>query len=203
MAASEYYLLQNLPLTFQERLERYSHLMRSASSIYHANPQNAKMNSLNISSDDVVDVLRLLNQHNVKYILVGGMAVMFHGHIRTTQDMNLWIKNDLSNKKNLINALKDGIPGFEQFREPEFVMGYTTFPYGEKGIVIDLGTSIVLFGDADFDECYERAVTGTINSVSFRVINITDLIAEKTASGQLQDLLDLEHLHKIQKANSE
>ena len=85
MPDSDYYLNQNIPLTFNERLEKYCHLMRSASKLYHSNPLNEPMLSLNISEDDVPDVLQRLNEHKVKFLLVGGMTVMFHGYIRTTR----------------------------------------------------------------------------------------------------------------------
>jgi hypothetical protein len=199
MAISKYYLTQNLSLSFNDKLERYCHLMKSASSLYHANALNPKMDSLNISEDEILDILDRLHKHHVKFLIVGGMAVMFHGYIRATQDIDLWIKNDPANKKNLIEALKSGVPGLEYFRDPQFVMGYTTFPYGEKGIVLDMGTSMVLFAEDDFDACFERADVGEINEIPFRVINITDLINEKTAAARLQDLLDTEHLNEIVK----
>lgn len=48
---------------------------------------------------DFKDFLRLLNSHNVRYLLVGGYAVGYHGYPRATGDMDIWIEISESNSK--------------------------------------------------------------------------------------------------------
>ena len=48
----------------------------------------------NIFNDDFRDFIESFNQHDVEYILVGGMAVILNGYIRTTGDMDVWVKKN-------------------------------------------------------------------------------------------------------------
>ncbi len=93
-----------------ENFASLGRLNRLAGKLYRSNPVNKKALVMDISSDDVHQLLRNLNRYNVKYLLVGGMAGVVYGHIRTTQDMDLWIKNAPDNTKALV----------EQYRRVKF-----------------------------------------------------------------------------------
>lgn len=56
---------------------------------------------------DFKEFLQLLNEHKVKYLLVGGYAVSLHGYIRYTSDMDIWILSNKTNAKKIVNVLKD------------------------------------------------------------------------------------------------
>lgn len=45
-----------------------------------------------IFQDDFQDFIKALNEQEVKYILVGGFAVILHGHARVTGDMDIWVE---------------------------------------------------------------------------------------------------------------
>ena len=60
---------------------------------------------MEIKNPFYIEVLKSLNDHEVKYILVGGLAVSYHGYSRYTGDMDLWIKPEESNMRNLYSAL--------------------------------------------------------------------------------------------------
>jgi hypothetical protein len=51
----------------------------------------------NIFQDDFQDFIRTLNEQQVNYILVGGFAVILHGHARVTGDMDIWVERTESN----------------------------------------------------------------------------------------------------------
>ena len=52
------------------------------------------------------DTLKGLIKHEVKFILIGGLAVSFHGYSRYTGDMDLWMEPEIKNLENLYDALK-------------------------------------------------------------------------------------------------
>lgn len=65
---------------------------------------------------DFKEFLQLLNEHKVKYLLVGGYAVSLHGYIRYTSDMDIWILSNESNVKKIIKVLKDfNIPNAKDY----------------------------------------------------------------------------------------
>jgi hypothetical protein len=56
---------------------------------------------------DFKDFLRLLSSHNVKYLLVGGYAVGYHGYPRATGDMDIWIEMSKPNSKKIAATFRD------------------------------------------------------------------------------------------------
>ena len=53
-------------------------------------------------SKDFKEFIELLNANNVKYLVVGGYAVGYHGHPRYTKDIDLWILMKRNNAENII-----------------------------------------------------------------------------------------------------
>ena len=182
-----------------QQFTQFISLMQTASRFYHANPRNPPKN-MDISSQDVQTLLESLNRFQVKYLLVGGMAGMVHGHTRTTFDLDLWIRNDTENHQSLKSVLKENKVSGADFLPKQLVFGYTSVIFGENSLELDLGHE--LKSKLDFDECYTHSIEASYDEVPFRVIHLKDLIIEKRATGRLKDLMDLEELEKIQKRNS-
>ncbi|WP_229209654.1 DUF6036 family nucleotidyltransferase [Dyadobacter koreensis] len=183
---------------YSENIENFSRLNRLAGKLYRSNPLNKKSIFMDISSEDVQQLLKSLNQFQVKYLLIGGMAGVVHGHIRTTQDMDLWVKNDLDNTKALIKALSENdVVGSDLLLNMPLIFGYTSVRFGMSGFELDLGHSLKAFSEADFDACYERALQADLDGIPFPVIQLRDLIQEKEATGRRKDLADIEELQRI------
>jgi phage replication-related protein YjqB (UPF0714/DUF867 family) len=53
------------------------------------------------------EFIELLNVHKVKYLVIGGYAVNFHGYPRYTKDIDLWIWLNKENIKGLLSAIND------------------------------------------------------------------------------------------------
>lgn len=185
-----------LPLPVDARMMSFERLMEVVAQFYRANPKNPPK-QMDISRDDVKDLFRSLNTHQVKYMLVGGMALAMHGYIRATQDLDLWIRvND--NKTNLIAALSEnGVAGAEYLKDVPLLFGWSSVTVGKRGFTLDMGHALKAFGAVDFDLCYDRAVDATFDDVPFKVIHLNDLITEKLATGRPKDLGDIEELTKI------
>lgn len=142
---------------------------------------------------DFREFLEALNQHSVRYLLVGGYAVIMHGYSRTTGDMDLWIDRTPENYDNLKKA-------FDTFKMPVFDMTlenflatekFEVFRFGRKPVAIDI---MVKMADFNFDECYKRANYFEDNGLSIPVVHINDLIAAKKIAGRSKDMDDIEHL---------
>lgn len=187
----------------ETRIKAFTRLMSMASKLYHANPKNSPQN-MNIADDDVLQLLQSLIRHNVKFLLVGGMAGVVHGHIRTTQDMDLWLKSDAKNKINLIHALEENeVAGASYLKDVPLIFGWTSVAVGKYGFTLDMGYSLKAFRDVDFDACYQRAIDVLFDGVSFKVIRLNDLITEKLAAGRPKDIGDAEELIKIKDRNED
>lgn len=177
-----------------DRLTRFVGLMDVVNTFYHANLPKR----MDISREDVTDLFGSLNQHNVQYMLVGGMATALHGYVRATEDLDLWIRIGDENKAGLIAALEDNNVAGESFlKDVSLLFDWTSVVAGRRGFTLDMGNALKAFSDVDFDTCYARAMDASFDRVPFKVIQLNDLITEKHATGRPKDQVDIEELSKI------
>jgi hypothetical protein len=126
--------------------------------------------------------------HDVRFLIVGGYAVAAHGHPRFTKDLDVWVWLDTQNANRLVSALEDF--GFGS-------LGLTPADFLEEGTVIQLGyppKRIDILTQVDgvhFDACWERRVEVGVGGQRVPFISADDLVANKKASGRLQDLADV------------
>ena len=60
---------------------------------------------MDILDNELINFWKSLNEFNVQYIMIGGFAVNLHGFSRTTGDLDIWLKDELNNRRNLGKAL--------------------------------------------------------------------------------------------------
>ncbi len=142
-------------------------------------------------SDDWQDFIRALSGREVDYMIVGGIAVGAHGHVRYTKDLDVWFRGTEENAKRLIGALKDfGFATVEPLPS-EFCKQRAMLVIGAEPNTIEL----INFADGvDFEECFARRVEVPFGAVVASVIALEDLRRNKRAVGRLQDLADIESL---------
>lgn len=151
---------------------------------------------MDILDEDLLQFWRILNKHQVKYIMVGGFAVNMHGYIRATADADLWLKDELTNRKALRAAFKQlGYGDFISLETVEFVPGWTQF-YIDGGIVLDIMTTMKGI-DIPFDECYRLASIARLEDVQVPFLHINHLIENKKIVNRPKDQLDVIELEKI------
>ena len=140
---------------------------------------------------DFKEFLKLLNSSRVRYLLIGGYAVNFHGHHRTTGDMDLWIAVDPDNAHRISAALQQF--GFASATVPAemFLEKGRIFRFGVKPVRIELLTSP---SGIDFEPCYARRIETEIEGVLVPVVALHDLRQNKRAAGRLKDQDDLLNL---------
>jgi predicted nucleotidyltransferase len=116
---------------------------------------------------DAERILQVLAEHEVAYVLIGGMAVQTHGHVRTTNDADLIPEPDPANLRRLAAA-----------RE---TLG------ANSGI--DVMHEVP--GGRPYSELSERALHVQLGDVDVPVVDLDDLIAMKLARGRPVDLADV------------
>ena len=140
---------------------------------------------------DFKDFLKLLNSQGVKYLVVGGYAVGYHGYPRATGDMDIWIAVNPDNALKVKRVFCDfGMPSSE-VSEDLFLKKDKIIRMGNPPVRIEVITGA---SGVDFSECYSRREVIDIDGISINFISIDDLKKNKKASGRHKDLADLEHL---------
>lgn len=137
------------------------------------------------------EFIKCLNAAAVRYLVIGGYAVMHHGHIRPTKDIDIWVEPDGENSERVVDAIKRfGFGGLgytsSDFREPGFFVRF-----GRPPLQIDILTSSP---EVEFAGCYARRETVDADGVAVSVIGRDDLIASKYGAGRPQDLADIDEL---------
>lgn len=165
-------------------------VLLSALIFHNANPANKKMN---LNPQRTKDLLQKLHDRDVKYMIVGGYAIAFHGNIRATVDLDLWIRNDPENMKNLRLALQDvGFPEAVALRETsQLVAGFSQIKDISSDLIIDLIHNLKALKEKDFDACYSQSILADYNGAPVRVIDLHSLYREKLASGRPKDADDI------------
>lgn len=128
---------------------------------------------------------------DVRFLIVGGYALAAHGHPRFTKDLDVWVWLDPDNAGRLITALGDFGFGSLGLTPADFADPDVVVQLGHAPKRIDLLTSIDGVG---FDECWADHVVLEISGLAVPFIDVDHLIANKRASGRLQDLADAEVL---------
>lgn len=182
----------------ETRILRFSDVNRAASLFHNANPKMKKNTPIDFRDDDVLNFFKALQKNEVKYLLVGGFAIAFHGYIRATHDLDLWIKDAPENIQNFKKALIErGVKGIESMRSDEWAVGFTEFFVGDPGFKIEPLKSLKILREWDFDICYSRAVDGVFGDIQFKVIHARDLLKEKQGINRPKDQGDIEFLKGI------
>ena len=142
-------------------------------------------------SKDFKEFIKLLNENNVKYLVIGGYAVAFHGHPRYTKDLDIWIESSPKNAQRLLSALDQFGFGSLGLELENFIATNQIIQLGYPPNRIDLLTTA---GGLDFEECYKSKVSEYIHGIQIDFIDIENLKKNKRATGRSQDLADLENL---------
>jgi hypothetical protein len=151
------------------------------------------MESVPDIDDDFLEFLRLLTDHKVRYVVIGGYAVAFHGYPRYTGDMDIFVDISKANAKKLVQVFKDFGYDVPNLREEMFLSRGKIIRIGEPPNRLEVLMGI---SGVSFDECYRNRVVCRAEGVKVNFINRDLLLQNKTSSGRLKDLVDVEHLLK-------
>ena len=145
---------------------------------------------------DYKDLLSAFHAHGVKYLIVGGYAVIFHAQPRFTKDLDFFIKADLANAQATYAALASFGAPLEGIRPEEFADRSSFFRFGRDPRGFDILPDLP---GVDFEVAWERRVEGALDAaggLKAFFISKDDLIAAKLASGRPQDLADVSAIQK-------
>jgi predicted nucleotidyltransferase len=140
---------------------------------------------------DFKEFLKLLNENGVKYLLIGGYAVGYHGYPRATNDLDVWIEAEPENVTRVVSALRQFGFNTPELTESLFLQQQKIIRMGIPPMRIEVATSI---SGVSFEECYPKRVVANMDGVDVTLISLHDLKVNKKASGRHKDLDDLEHL---------
>jgi hypothetical protein len=154
---------------------------------------------VDIFDEEILNFWKALEEFNVKYIMVGGYATNLHGYQRFTGDLDIWLKDDLENRKALRKAfLKCSMGDYPMIDYMQFIPGYTDF-HLNNGLRLDVLINMKGLEGYTFDECLEMASVANIEDANVPFLHINQLIINKKAVNRPKDQIDVLALEQIRK----
>jgi len=155
-------------------------------------------------------LFKSLNDAEVKYVVVGGIATILHGYVRATADVDLVVDLHVDEATKVIEVLSSA--GFkpkvpvkaiefadvakrEQWIQEKGMMVFSLYHPENPGLSVDLFVKPPI----PFDDLWSRSVIMDLEETDVRVCSIDDLITMKQSAGRHKDLADVEQLIRIKK----
>jgi len=142
---------------------------------------------------DLREFIELLNSEGVRYVIVGGYAVAFHGHPRVTGDIDVFVDATATNSSKMERVVRAfGFPG----------PGLSAADFAKRDKIVQLGlppnrVDIITSIDAvTFDEAWSTRVEATLDDVRVNYISKELLLKNKAATGRAGDAADIERMQR-------
>jgi hypothetical protein len=140
---------------------------------------------------DFKELLALLNQNKVEYIVVEAFAMAFHGTPRFSGDIDIYVNPTPENAHRVGKTLQDFGFGSLGLKETDFDRPGQIIQLGQPPVRIDLITSI---SGVTWEEANAGKASGQYGDIPVHYLGRKQFIANKRASGRKKDLSDLEAL---------
>jgi predicted nucleotidyltransferase len=147
-------------------------------------------------SSDYKDLLRNLNAAGVRYLIVGGYAVMIYTEPSFTKDLDLWVDPSERNAQALFRALAQFGAPLRGIRPADFTEPEVFYQMGVDPVRVDILTSLP---GVDFASAWKRRLVVDFDGEPASVISREDLIASKKVTGRARDRKHARSLQKPRK----
>ncbi|WP_312696650.1 nucleotidyltransferase [Sphingobacterium mizutaii] len=149
-----------------------------------------------IFEQDFIDFIELLNEQQVKYMVVGAFALSFHGRPRHTGDLDIWIKPDAENAGKMVKVIEEFGFGQLGLKDEDFLRENYVTQLGYPPLRIDILNAI---SGVNFDDAFHTRLETEIDGLQISFISAEDLIRNKRCVGRPKDLGDIDALEMLKK----
>ncbi|UGS38698.1 nucleotidyltransferase [Capillimicrobium parvum] len=154
---------------------------------------------------DPRELLSVLSAHGVDFVVIGGVAVQAHGHVRTTRDLDIIARPSPENAERLAAALRDlgatnrGVDSehLHDPGDPSTVARAGSLFLDTRAGMLDIMQDAA--GAPAYDELRDRSIEVPLGALTIPVAGLDDLVALKRASGRSIDLEDIAVLTDVQR----
>ena len=143
---------------------------------------------------DFEDFIKHLNHENIKYCIIGAMAINLHGRPRYTGDLDIFVEPTIENSIKTYKAIKEFGADVSDVNPDYFSKAGNYFQIGITPVQIHISTKI----DAvNFDEVWKNKLETKYGEEQSRFIGINELIKNLEATGRDQHRVDARILREI------
>ncbi|MBT9437932.1 MAG: hypothetical protein GAS50_01935 [Desulfobacterales bacterium] len=152
-----------------------------------------------MTNPDFKELLKIFEKRKIRYLVVGGYAVMKYSEPRFTKDLDVFIATDQDNANGVYSALKEFGAPLENLTADDFAHEGYFYQMGRAPLRVDIMMSIP---GVEFDEAWENREVIELNDLKIYFISRSDLIRAKEASGRPQDKIDIKKLKEAEQLDA-
>ena len=144
-------------------------------------------------NEDYKDMLQILLNNEVKFLIVDAYALAAYGYPRATGDFDIWVEASPENSKEILSSIIS-------FGSP--TSGLTENTFMQKGIIFQIGVAprridlITHIDGVGFKNAYLFRTTIVMEGLNLPFISKENLIKNKKSTGRDKDLVDAKHLEE-------
>jgi len=154
---------------------------------------------VDVFDEEILKFWKALQDYEVKYILIGGYAINFHGYQRFTEDLDIWLEDTLDNWRKLRKVfIKCEMGDYSTIEHIQFVPGWTDF-HLNNNLRLDILIDMKGLEGYSFDECLQLASVADIEGIKIPFLHINQLIENKKRVNRPKDQIDVIALEEIKK----
>ena len=148
-----------------------------------------------LTSPDFKELLKIFEKHKIRYLIVGGYAVMKYSEPRFTKDLDVFIATDPDNANSMYKALKEFGAPLKNLTPDDFTNKDYFYQMGRPPLRIDIMMSIP---GIEFDQAWKNRKVVELDDLKIYFISRSDLIRSKEAGARPQDKIDADNLRKAE-----
>ena len=152
-----------------------------------------------LTSSDFKELLNLFEKHEIRYLIVGGYAVMKYSEPRFTKDLDVWIATDPENADAVYAALKAFGAPLANLTADDFTRQDYFYQMGRPPLRVDIMMSLP---GVEFEEAWKNREMVELDDLKIPFISRSDLIRVKEASGRPQDKIDVDKLREAEQLDA-
>lgn len=152
-----------------------------------------------LTSSDFKELLNLFEKHEIRYLIIGGYAVMKYSEPRFTKALDIWIAANPANAKAVYVALKEFGAPLANLTADDFTDQDCFYQMGRPPLRVDIMMSIP---GVEFEEAWKNRELVELDEHTIPFILRSDLIQAKKVSGRRQDKIDLGKLLEAERLDS-
>ncbi len=146
-----------------------------------------------VLNKDFNEFIALLNEKGVKYLVIGGYAVAYHGYPRYTKDLDVWVWLDPENALKVTEVIKAFGMGGLDIQAEDFMSAGNVIQLGLPPNRIDILTDLETL---DFEKCYADREVVQVGEYTINFIDFESLIVSKKMAARPQDRADVKKLQE-------
>ncbi|ELR68335.1 hypothetical protein C900_00523 [Fulvivirga imtechensis AK7] len=147
-----------------------------------------------VSNNTFISFINSLANAGIQYVVLGGVASAFYGHIQPVSKIDLWLASQKENVEKLNSLIQTDS---DKYSFTAFQSIYRE-PHTDESLLIAFSFKLHAFEASDFDLCYARREKAAINNTIIPILNLDDLLTEKIASGDPKEEVAIRVLQNAQ-----